>query len=130
MKYDEFIAEVQRTGRFDSRKSAEEAVRATLEALGRRIGPAGKPYMRYPLPAKFSLFFEEEKEEKFGLDKFFKIVAERGGVSSEEAEDSAGSVISVLQRTDEKNIEGMLASLTEDYRDFFQKSRKQHAMTE
>ncbi|HPL63074.1 MAG TPA: DUF2267 domain-containing protein [Syntrophales bacterium] len=128
MKYGEFIDQIKQRGRFGSRKTAESAARATLETLGRRLGQTGKKYIRYPLPATISSFFEEKKTENFGLEKFLKFVAEREGISLQEAEHYAGTVVTVLQEdADEQDMEDMLSSLTDDYRKFFQKSRTQSA---
>lgn len=125
MKYHEFITEIQVAGNLDSRGQAEKAARATLEILGRRIGPDGKKYLRYPLPAKIAAFFEDKKAEKFGLERFFDLMVESEGVSSKEAETYARTVVAVLQKEiDEEDIDHMLSTLTDDYKEFFKKSRK------
>jgi len=126
MKFDDFVTRIQQIGQFESKRAAEAAARATLEMLGRRIGSMGKEYLRYPLPAKIASFFEDEKSERFGVDKFIKFVAEHEGVSLKEAEAHASTVIAVLQEdADKKNIERIPSSLTDDYAELFQKSKTQ-----
>lgn len=124
MKFDDFVTRIRQIGQFESKRAAQTAARATLEMLGRRIGSTGKEYFRYPLPAKIASFFQDEKPERFGVDKFIKFVAEHEGGSLKEAEAHASSVIAVLlEDADKKDIEQMLSSLTDDYAEFFQKSK-------
>jgi uncharacterized protein (DUF2267 family) len=101
VKYDEFIKEVQDRGHMDSRGEAEQATRATLEALAERLA-GGEPHdLASQLPPELAQYLRYEKEETsnpFSLDEFFERVNERDeGVDLPRAVYHARVVIGVLQ---------------------------------
>lgn len=117
MKHHELIAEVKRAADLPSNEEAERAVRATLRTLGERLA-GGEPFdLASQLPAELA----DELPvlgpgEPFGLDEFYRRVAEREGTDLEEARRHARAVMAVLRKAvTAGEFDDVLAQLPKEY---------------
>ena len=79
MKYDEFIAQVQRRARLHTREEAERATRVTLETLAERLLGGAVDNLAAQLPRELTLYLEQPNSgigESFSLDEFFRRVSD------------------------------------------------------
>jgi uncharacterized protein (DUF2267 family) len=79
MRHDDFIGEVQHRAKLPSRGDAERATRATLEALGERLGAADNVAAQQPSETGRHLTSSAETFDRLLLDEFFEQVADKEG---------------------------------------------------
>ena len=82
MKYDEFIAQVQRRADLPSREQAERATQAMLETLAERLEGGAPKDLAAQLPPELATCLKQPfagTGEDFTLDEFFQIVSLREG---------------------------------------------------
>ena len=121
MKYDELISHVSDLAGLD-RSEAERAAHATLATLAERITEGEATDLAAQLPQNLQPALEgtTESGEPFGIDEFFRRVAEREDVSAGAAEEHARAVlVTVSQAVTGGEIEHVLSQLPEEYRELF-----------
>jgi uncharacterized protein (DUF2267 family) len=97
MHYDSFLGQVQHRARVADGGEAMRAVHATLQTLGERLTPNEAHDLAAQLPMEIGDFLIAPSfQEKFGLNEFFRRVAEREEVTPSEAMLHSCAVISVL----------------------------------
>jgi len=123
MKYDEFIAKVERRANLNSRVEAERAVGATLETLAERLAGGEPKDLAAQLPPEIAIYLQPPLAgvgAPFTLAEFFRLVSEREGVPLSEASLHARAVIAVLcEAVSMGEIENVRAQLPEDLRQLF-----------
>lgn len=98
MQYDDFVGRVQNQARLASGGEAVRAIRATLEALDRRVDPGAAEHLSAQLPREIGSYLGESKRaESFDLNRFFNLVAEKEDVDFPDAVHHARVVLSVVQ---------------------------------
>jgi uncharacterized protein (DUF2267 family) len=97
MHYAPFLSTVEQVGGL-SREQAERAIEATLRTLAERItgGEAEDVAAFLPKEVRTYLFPTREEAERFGLDDFYRRVAEREGVDRRTAAAHARAVFVAL----------------------------------
>lgn len=99
MDPNEFADTVQSEGDFESLAEAREATKAVLTTFGERIAEGEAEDIASSLPQEYHgwlLTHEPESAASFGLDGFYERVADRGGVSTDEAADWSEAVFDGL----------------------------------
>src|SRR5438045_6324256 len=118
LNYDEFISQVQRRAKLDSREEAERATRATLETLGERLAGGEAKDLAAQLPPEIAQYLQQAYtgiQEKFSLDEFFWRVSQREGVDLTESTYHARVVCALLsEAVTMGEIEDVRAQLPED----------------
>ena len=124
MKYDEFIAQVQRRIGLGSRKEAERATRATLETLGERLAGGEPKDLASQLPPEIGVYLLQPLAgagEDLSLDEFFQRVSVQEGVPLAEATYHARVIIALLSEVVTMGlIENVKAQLPADFRQLFE----------
>lgn len=102
--------------------AARRATDAVLEALAVRISGGEVDDLEEQLPPELRVPLERGtveshgRAEKLSLTDFLRLIADREGVSKEEARDHARAVFATLQEAlSEKELKDMLAQLPEEY---------------
>lgn len=123
VKYDEFVAQVQRRANLGSRGEAERAIRATLETVAERLSGGEPKDLASQLPAEIAVYLQQPFAgvgEGFSLDEFFRRVSERESVDLPVAALHARIVIAVLSESVTMGeIENVRAQLPADIRQLF-----------
>jgi uncharacterized protein (DUF2267 family) len=124
VKYDEFIAQVQRRADLSTKDEAERAIRATLETLAGRLAGGEAKDLAAQLPPEIAIYLEQPRVgagEDFSLDEFFKLVSEREGVELAEASFHARVVLGLLTEVVTMGeIEDVRAQLPPEFRQLFE----------
>ncbi|HKC29030.1 MAG TPA: DUF2267 domain-containing protein [Jatrophihabitans sp.] len=121
MKEHEIIAAVRRTAGLSDPESAKRAVKATLSVLGRRLaGGEPKDLASQLPPAIAEALPREGPGERFGIEEFYRRVAEAEGVPIETAREHAQAVAAVLKdAVTEGELDDVLAQLPAEYEELF-----------
>lgn len=125
VQHDTFIGQVQDRARLDSRGSAEEATRATLETLSERIPPDLADNLAAQLPReiaenvrRITVAREGREAEDFDRSEFVARVAQRTYSNADAAVDRARAVFAELdEATTGDTVERIRQALPEDMRD-------------
>jgi uncharacterized protein (DUF2267 family) len=99
MKADEFFVDVMHLAGLPSREAAVNAVRSTLVTLSEHLAGGEPGNLAAQLPHDIAIYLNQPRiphAESFDLHQFFQQVAEREGVSYQQAERDARAVIQVL----------------------------------
>ena len=124
MKYDEFIAQVQRRAELNTKDDAVLATRATLETLGERLEGGEPKDLAAQLPPEIAIYLEQPfagSGVPFTLDDFFMRVAEREGTALAEASFHARVVLGLIAEVVTMGeIENVRAQLPADLRQLFE----------
>lgn len=124
MKYDEFIAQVQRRLELGSREEAERATRATLETLGERLAGGEPKDFAAQLPPEIGVYLLQPLAgtgQGFSLDEFFQRVSERESLPLTEATYHARVIIALLSEVVTiGEIDNVKAQLPADFRQLFE----------
>lgn len=119
MKYDEFLAEVQQLGEYDSREEAERVTRAVLEMLAERLTGSEAEDLAAQLPDQMGDFLQTQSSagRSLGVDEFLSEVAERlGGASAETARwDTSAVLTTVAKSIDGGQLNHVLSQLPTNY---------------
>ncbi|ABW13387.1 MULTISPECIES: DUF2267 domain-containing protein [Frankiaceae] len=121
LKQDEIVSAVRGTARIDSVEHAEAAVRATLSVLGERLSGGETKDLASQLPSPFAQALPPAgRGERFGLDEFYRRVAEREGEGCDEAHarQHARAVVAALKASiSPDEFEDVAGQLPSDYAD-------------
>ncbi|MFD7996158.1 DUF2267 domain-containing protein [Streptomyces mexicanus] len=99
MQHHEFLARVRELGEYDSQDEAEKVTEAVLGVLAQRISPGEVEDLASQLPAPLGQTLAEakpEQAESFGIEDFYRRVADRTGARPRTAEWDAGAVLTTL----------------------------------
>ena len=98
MTGDEFLTEVRNLAELGDNEEAEKAARATLETLRERLAGNEPSNLAAQLPPEIASYVEVTGgQDRFGVDEFYSRVAQREGVSQDEAARHARAVATALQ---------------------------------
>ena len=124
VKYDEFIAQVQRRADFNTKDEAVRATRAVLETLGERLAGGEPKDLAAQLPPEIASYLQQPFAGSgipFTLDDFFMRVAEREGSELAEATFHARVVLGLLAEVVTMGeIENVRAQLPAEFRQLFE----------
>jgi uncharacterized protein (DUF2267 family) len=124
VKYDEFIAQVQRRADLNTKDEAERAIRATLETLAGRLAGGEAKDLAAQLPPEIAIYLQQPlvgAGEDFSLDEFFRLVSEREGIELAEASFHARVVLGLLtEAVTMGEIEDVRAQLPAEFRQLFE----------
>lgn len=100
-----------------TQEQAERALRATLKTLGERLSGGEARDLADELPDPFRPeLFDGDPAERFGIEEFLRRVAEREGVSEDEARGHARAVFAALGFVvSPKELHEMTAQLPKDF---------------
>ncbi len=123
MKYDEFIAQVERRTGLDSRDAAIRATSATLETLAERLAGGEAKDLASQLPPEIGAYLQQPfagAGEPFSLDEFFQRVSNREGVSLADATYHARIIIALISEVVTMGeIENVRSQLPTNFRQLF-----------
>jgi len=123
MKYDEFIAQVERRTGLDSRDAAIRATSATLETLAERLAGGEAKDLASQLPPEIGVYLQQPfagAGEPFSLDEFFQRVSKREGVSLADATYHARIIIALISEVVTMGeIENVRSQLPTNFRELF-----------
>ena len=123
MKYDEFIAQVERRTGLDSRDAAIRATSATLETLAERLAGGEARDLASQLPPEIGVYLQQPfagAGEPFSLDEFFQRVSNREGVSLADATYHARIIIALISEVVTMGeIENVRSQLPTNFRQLF-----------
>jgi uncharacterized protein (DUF2267 family) len=121
MKGEQFIAEVKNLADLGNAENAEKATRATLETLEERLAGNEPSNLAAQLPPEVARFVDGEGgREAFSVEEFYRRVAQREGVSNDEAMKHARVVATVLQTAvTGGELEDARSQLGNDYKELF-----------
>ena len=121
MKGDQFISEVRNLAELDSNEEAEKATRATLETLKERLAGSEPSNLAAQLPPEIARYVDGEGgRESFSVDEFYERVAQREGVSQDEAVKHARAVATVVQTAvTGGEVDDVRSQLGNDYEELF-----------
>jgi uncharacterized protein (DUF2267 family) len=124
LKYEEFIAQVQRRIDLGSREDAERATRATLETLAERLAGGEAKDLAAQLPREIGVYLRQPLAgagESLSLDEFFQRVGSREGVALPDATYHARVIIALLSEVVTiGEIENVKAQLPANFRQLFE----------
>ena len=123
MKYDEFIAQVERRTGLDSREAAIRATSATLETLAERLAGGEAKDLASQLPPEIGVYLQQPfagAGEPFSLDEFFQRVSNREGVSLADGTYHARIIIALISEVVTMGeIENVRSQLPTNFRELF-----------
>ncbi len=121
MKGDQFIAEVRNLAELDNNEEAEKAIRATLETLKERLAGNEPSNLAAQLPPEVAPYVEGDGgRQSFSVGEFYDRVAQREGVSHEEAVRHARAVATVVQTAvTGGELDDVRSQLGNDYEELF-----------
>lgn len=101
MQYDEFMKQVQELAQLESRQTAEQATRATLETIAERILGNEASQLAAQLPAQLGQFLrghEGENGHHFPLSEFYQRVAQKAELTPDAVATPVQAVFLVLSQ--------------------------------
>jgi uncharacterized protein (DUF2267 family) len=121
MKGEQFIAEVKNLAELDSNEGAERATRATLETLKERLAGNEPSNLAAQLPPEIAPYVEGDGgREAFSVEEFYDRVAQKEGVSHDEAVRHARAVATVVQTAvTGGELDDVRSQLGDDYEELF-----------
>ncbi len=121
MKGDQFITEVRNLAELDNNEDAEKATRATLETLKERLAGNEPSNLAAQLPPEIAPYVEGDGgRESFSVQEFYDRVAQKEGVSNDEAVRHARAVATVLQTAvTGGEIDDVRSQLGNEYEELF-----------
>ncbi|MGV9567557.1 DUF2267 domain-containing protein [Streptomyces sp. NPDC003480] len=102
MRYDEFLARVRERGEYAGQDEAATITEAVLGVLAQRISPGEVDDLASQLPGPLGHMPADAKQqqaERFGIEEFYRRVAERIGARPRTAEWDAGAVLTTVADT-------------------------------
>lgn len=125
MELGEFVKTVQEHGALGSAEDAEKAAHAVLDIFGRHLSFKRSAELSDQLPRVFGDYLlHPDRAEAFGRDELLKRIAEREGISRENAEKHARAVLStVAEAASAELLEEVFSELPDDIRDLFMTSK-------
>ena len=121
MNNEQFIAEVKYLAELDSDEDVRKAIDATLETLRERLGGEESSDLAAQLPPEIALYVEGDGgRESFPVEQFYERVAQKEGVSNDEATRHARAVATVVQTAvTSGELEDVRSQLGDAYRELF-----------
>ena len=121
MKGEQFIAEVKNLAELSDDEDAEKVTRATLETLKERLAGNEPSNLAAQLPPEIAPYVEGEGgREAFPVKVFYARVAQKEGVSNDEAVKHARAVATVLQTAvTGGELDDVRSQLGNDYEELF-----------
>jgi uncharacterized protein (DUF2267 family) len=123
VKYDEFIAQVQRRADLSTHDEADRAVRATLETLAERLAGGEAKDLAAQLPSEIAVYLEQPLAgagQSYSLDEFFQRVSDREGIALPDATFHARVVCGLVSEVvTVGEIENVRAQLPAEFRELF-----------
>ncbi|MEU1667134.1 DUF2267 domain-containing protein [Streptomyces sparsogenes] len=102
MRYDEFLARVRERGEYTDQDEAATITEAVLGVLAQRITPEEVDDLASQLPSPLGQNLADAKQqqaESFGIEEFYRRVAERIGARPRTAEWDASAVLTTVADT-------------------------------
>ncbi|MFJ8468912.1 DUF2267 domain-containing protein [Streptomyces swartbergensis] len=99
MQYHEYLARVRELGEYGSQEEAAKVTEAVLSVLAHRISPGEVDDLASQLPGPLGqtlIAAKPQQAESFGIDEFYRRVAERIGARPRTAEWDASAVLTAL----------------------------------
>ncbi|MFF4213167.1 DUF2267 domain-containing protein [Streptomyces sp. NPDC001796] len=99
MQHHEFLARVRELGEYESQDEAAKVTDAVLSVLAQRISPGEVDDLASQLPGPLGQALVEAKQaqaESFGIEEFYRRVAERTGARPRTAQWDASAVLTTL----------------------------------
>ena len=99
MQHHEFLAHVRELGEYTSQDEAAKVTDAVLSVLAQRISPGEVDDLASQLPAPLGQALAQAKQaqaESFGIEEFYRRVAERTGARPRTAQWDASAVLTTL----------------------------------
>lgn len=99
MQYHEYLARVRELGEYGSQDEAAKVTEAVLSVLAQRISPGEVDDLASQLPGPLGQTLtaaKPQQAESFGIEEFYRRVAERIGARPRTAEWDAGAVLTAL----------------------------------
>jgi uncharacterized protein (DUF2267 family) len=99
MRYDEFLARVRERGEYANQDEAAQVTMSVLQVLAHRITPGEAKDLASQLsgPLKEALQIDgEQRGESYGIEQFYRRIAERTGAHERTAQWDASAVLSTL----------------------------------
>lgn len=121
MKFDEFMGKVQNLAALGTTGDTLKAVRATLEVLSQRLVRGEAADLAAQLPSEIQEYLVlPGGAERFGVEEFFRRVAEKEGVSPALGEKHARAVIAVItEAVSSGEIKDVLSELPKEFHALF-----------
>jgi uncharacterized protein (DUF2267 family) len=121
MKGEQFIAEVKNLAELSNIEGAETATRATLETLKERLAGNEPSNLAAQLPTEIAPYVEGGGgREAFAVEEFYDRVAQKEGVSYDEAVRHARAVVTVVQTAvTGGELDDVRSQLGDDYEELF-----------
>lgn len=130
MKREEIVKAVQNSAGLDTKDHAEQAVRGTLAVLGQRLAGGETSDLAGQLPPALAEALPDSGPgESFGIDEFYRRVAESEGTgcTPAQARQHARAAAAALKASVSAGEFGDLTSqLPEEYEDLFSTEPVQH----
>ncbi|MEU6094956.1 DUF2267 domain-containing protein [Streptomyces sp. NPDC047079] len=102
MRYDEFLARVRERGEYNSQDEAAKSTEVVLSVLAQRITPGEVDDLASQLPGPLGQTLagaKQQQAESFGIEEFYRRVAERIGARPRTAEWDASAVLTTVADT-------------------------------
>ncbi|MFI5683096.1 DUF2267 domain-containing protein [Streptomyces sp. NPDC051636] len=99
MKCDEFLARVRERGEYTGRDEAQKIAEEVLGVLATRISPGEVEDLASQMPAPLGqtlIGAKRQQAENFGIEEFYRRVAERTGARPRTAQWDASAVLSTV----------------------------------
>lgn len=128
MQASEITSAVQQSAGIDTAEHAHQAVEATLTVLGQRLSTEAKD-LAAQLPPEFARCLPGDGQaERFGLDEFYRRVAEQEGrgCTPQQARQHARAVTAALREAVGAEYRQVLDQLPGNYADLVHTENVQH----
>lgn len=99
MRYDEFLAEVREVGEYEDQNEAEQVTRAVFSVLATRLPATTAEHLAAQIPEPLNEGLrpgDQLEAEPFGVEEFYRRVAEETGARPLTAQQDAGAVLSTV----------------------------------
>ncbi|WP_033309494.1 DUF2267 domain-containing protein [Streptomyces iakyrus] len=99
MKYDGFLAHVRERGEYKDQDEAADVTNAVLEVLAQRISPGEVKDLASQMPGPLRQVLHRvtpQQTQSFGIEEFYRRVAERTGARPRTAQWDASAVLTTV----------------------------------
>ncbi|MER6572283.1 DUF2267 domain-containing protein [Streptomyces sp. NPDC001093] len=124
MRYDEFLARVPERGEYTDQDEAAAITEAVLGVLAQRISPGEVDDLASQLPGPLAQMLADTKQqpERFGIEEFYRRVAERIGARPHTAEwDASAALTTVADTVSGGELNQIISQLPSSYAVLFGK---------